>query len=111
VTYPVSSDKFSAQLAPTEQRTGTQAADRRSRSTPEALAGYADERADVDRAHRRLSQETERSQEPAIRSADEARRRISGLKALLTADPRAALDAHGRVDTQLFEAAMARPTA
>ena len=110
MTNPISSDNFSAHLAPREQRTGTQAADRRTRSTPEALAGHAGERADVDRAHRRLSQETERSQEPAIRSADEGRRRISDLKALLAADPRAALDAHARVDTRLFEAAMARPT-
>ena len=111
MTNPISSDNFLAQPAAREQKTGTEVADRRAPNTPEAHAESADDHADVGRAHRRLSQETEDTREPAIRSVDEAHRQITGLKALLTADPQAALGAHGRMDGNIFEAAMARPTA
>jgi len=111
VTHPISSDNFPARPATREQKPGTGAPDRHARGAPEATTGPHGNHADVDRAHQRLSQETEGTREPAIGSADGARREIAGIKALLAADPQTVLAAHGRVNGKLFEAAMARPTA
>ena len=111
MTHPISSDNFPAHPAIREQKPGAGAADRHSQGAPEATTGPQGNHPDVDRAHQRLSQETEGTREPAIGSADGARREIASIKALLTANPQTGLAAHSRVNGKLFEAAMARPTA
>lgn len=111
MTNPISGDNFLAHQAAREQKAGADAPDKRVLNSTEARTDAPEDRVDVGRAHRRLSQETEGTRAAAVRSADEAQGQIARLKALLAADPQAALGAHGRVDSNLFGAAMARPTA
>jgi len=112
VTNPISGDNFPAQHALKEPQNDASAADRRPalRATGQHATPTTD-LADVSRAHKRLSQEAEGARAPAIDSLDQARRQVARLRAQIAAEPRAAALAHGQADAELFEAAMARPTA
>ena len=84
---------------------------RAARQQPETRTPPSADRADIGPARQRLSQESKGVSEPTIGSADEARRQIALLKEQLSGSPAAALKAHGAMNGNAFEAAMARPIA
>lgn len=78
---------------------------------PDRQAPGAAAKADVQRAQQRLTQELGTNPDPAIASLEEARARVARLHAQVAADPAAAMRAHGRLNPEALEAAVARPIA
>lgn len=107
MTNRIDSDNYLAHSAPKQRQTG-------SAQTNQGAAGQqvaSPPQADVGRAQQRLLQETGGVRPPAVDTPTQARARIALLKEQLAADPKLAMQAHGRVNVNQFEAATARPSA
>jgi len=76
----------------------------------DAPSGSPADDAQLSRAIQRYSQETVASAGAPVTDSAEATRRVAALKTLIEADPRQAAAAHGGIDTDAYEAAIARPT-
>lgn len=74
-------------------------------------ASVTTDTADVDRAQLALNQVSSVNSETSVVTADQVRDRLEQLKSLVGEDPRAAAAAHARIDSNVFDAAMARPAA
>jgi len=105
---PISNDNFPAHRVP-EQRKLDMNPGRSPDHTVEKSTPPQGGEADISRAHQRRSQESGDVREPAIVSAREAGQRVALLKNLISESPTAALKAHGNMEVNAFEVAMARP--
>ena len=107
MTNRIDNDNYLAHSTPKQRKTG-------SAQTNQDAAGQqvaSPPPADVERAQQRLLQETGDVRPPAVDTPTQARARIALLKEQLAADPKLAMQAHGRVNVNQFEAATARPSA
>ena len=108
----ISGDNLLAHQAMKQWKSDTIAGDPRSANVAhETRALPNTDRADISHAHQRLSRQSEGVREAAIVTAEGARRQATLLKEMLTGSPAAAVKAHGGIDGNVFEAAMARPAA
>ena len=103
----INTDNFSTNTASRKRHLDGQSASRERDPASAGAAHRTDDRADIERARLRLAQEV--SHGPAIGNRAQALERLAELREQLAADPRAALQAHGRAGATLFEAATARP--
>ena len=110
MTTPISNDNFSA-LQGLNRRNSDTLGDRHhaSEQVRDPASRPVAEQTDIDRAQRRLAQETTGSGAPAIASADEARRRANLTLKMMNDSPVSALKAHAAVDKDAVEAAIRRP--
>ncbi len=110
MTKPITSDNFPTPPVAKERKLDAQTPEQGSPTGTGATAGTADS-ADVTRGQQLLTREMAQSRDTALTSSAQARERIAQLKAQITADPQTASRAHGKMQTDFFEAAIARPAA
>jgi hypothetical protein len=111
VPNPIIHDNFPAHRPVKSQTSDAGPGRRAADGTSERPASGAAANADVERAQRRLMLERGTVTDPAIADLEAARARVARLRAQMAADPLAAMRAHGRLDTEALQAAVARPTA
>jgi len=112
LTTPINNANFSTPPVAQERKADAQA---NAEQHATVAAGQRSDRADLGRAQQLLSRQTERNEadtaSAAIDSMAEARARVAALKQAIQEKPQAALAAQGLIDSNIFEAASARPTA
>lgn len=109
---PISSDNFLADQAVKQRKPDSHPGSLPATGEkPGRPAARSADRADIGPARQLLSQESLGLGEPAITSANEARRRVALLKQQLNDSPAAAAKAHGAMNGDVFEAATAVPAA
>ena len=110
---PISSDNFPARQALKQREhdagPGNPRPAEASGVDPQVQAAKDDTQ--LGRANQRLAQEAVSAGKPAITETAAAASRAAALTDLINATPQAAVAAHGRINGDIFEAALARPTA
>lgn len=109
MTNPVSSDNFSTNSLLNERKADTRSVDQGPGRAPAGTTAPAD-KAEINGARQRLSEAAQKTGETAITSIEQARQQIAALREQMAADPKGAAAAHGNIDGDIFEAAIARPT-
>ena len=107
---PISNDIFPASPVLEQQKSDAEAG-RSPDSAFDKNTSPPGDNPDLDRAHQRLAQESGDVRQPVIVSASEAKQKATLLKDLMSGSPVAAVKAHGNMEINAFEAAMARPAA
>ncbi|WP_078118831.1 hypothetical protein [Thiosocius teredinicola] len=110
MTNRITSDNFSTHQA-IKQRNFDAKSDGSTSTAPTSSHQPSEHSAKVDRAQERLAQEVTSPHDANIGSFADAQKHVAKIEAQFAADPSAGLKALGRVNGNLVEAAISRPTA